>query len=121
MDINLILVIIIAVIMALIVGFFDALVKQVTTGIYDMGYLVSLFIYSVFVGVIAGMTGLINLSMPFDQWWTVLALVSAQYFMYLTIMHSVFDFLIAKLFPAQPQGLATPFLRKETKMMLARR
>ncbi len=121
METNLLLVIFIAVLMALITGFFDALVKQVTSGIWDYGYLASMFIYSVFVGVIAGYTGLLDLSMPFEQWWTVLAAVFAQYFVYLTMMHSVLDYIISKIFASQPQGLATPFLKDQTKYQLARK
>lgn len=118
MDVNLILVIIIAVVMALISGFFDALVKAVTTGIYDYGYLISLFIYSVIVGVIGGMTGILNLNMPLSEWWAVLTTQFAFYFTYLGIMHAVADYIILKLFPNAPQGLATPFLKPGTIAML---
>jgi len=121
MDINILLTIVIAVIMALVVGFFDALVKQVTSGVWDKGYLVAMFIYSVAVGLIAGFSGLIDLSAGIEQWQTVLLAVFGSYFVYLTMMHSVFDYIISKLFPSQPQGLATKFMKPETVAMLAPR
>jgi len=115
-DVNLILICLIAVIMALLSGFFDALIKQMTTGIRDIGYLASLFIYSLFVGIFSGYTGLLNLDMPLSEWPTVLANVGAQYFLFLTAIHTVADYMIAyitKNSPVpQPQGLATPFMRR---------
>jgi len=119
MEINILLAVVIAVIMALSVGFFDALVKQVTTGIYDYGYLISLFIYSIFVGVFTGFTGLIDLNMPLENWMAVLVAVFTQYFLYLTALHAMMDYVISALFPAQPQGLATRFLKLETRMALS--
>jgi hypothetical protein len=111
-DVNIILLITLAVIMALVVGFFDALVKQVQTGVWDYGYLISVFFYSVFVGVLAGTTGLIDLNMPVADIIPVLTATFTQYFVLLVMLHSAVDFLIVKIFPTQPQGLATTFMRR---------
>lgn len=113
--------IIIAVIMALVVGFIDALVKQMTSNVWDKGYLIAMFIYSVIVGLIAGYSGLIDLSAGLDQWIAVLGTVFTSYFMYLTMLHAVFDYIIAKIVPAQSQGLATPFMPPEKVAMLTPR
>ena len=114
MDLNLITIIVIAVMMTLLVGFFDALAKQMNTGVWDYGYLVSLFIYSVIVGFAGAFSGLLNLSTPLTEWQPVLATMFTAYFAYLTILHTVCDYIITKLFPAQVQGLATPFLKERT-------
>ena len=111
-DVNLILICVIAVIMALLSGFFDALVKQMTTGIWDIGYLVATFLYSLFVGIFAAYTVLLDLHMPLSEWPTVLASVAAQYFLFLTAIHTVADYMIAYIMKSQPQGLATPFMRQ---------
>jgi len=119
-DINLVTIIIVAIIMTLLVGFFDALAKAITSGIWDYGYLVSLFIYSIIVGFMGAFSGLLNLSMPITEWQPVLTTIFATYFAHLVIMHTVFDYIFARLFPALPQGLATPFLKPGTKAMLAK-
>jgi hypothetical protein len=121
MDVNMITIIVMAIVMTLVVGFFDALAKQLTTGVWDYGYLVSLFIYSVIVGFVGAFSGLLNLTMPLSDWQPILATIFASYFAYLTIMHTVADYIIAKLFPTNPQGLATPFLKPLTKMQLSRK
>jgi hypothetical protein len=121
MDINLLTIIVIAVLMTLIVGFFDALAKQITTGVWDYGYLVSMFIYSIIVGLAGAFSGLLNLSMPLTEWTPVLASLFASYFMYLTIMHTVMDYVFTKILPEKlPQGLASPFLKEKTTQQLKR-
>ena len=115
------LVIIIAVVMMLLYGFFEALRLQITTGVWDFGYLAATLVYSIVVGLIGAFSGLFTLNMPPDQWMPILIGIWGQYFLYLTALHTVADYLIAKLFPTAPQGLATLALGKQTRMMLARK
>jgi len=121
MEMNLALVLIVSVVMMILYGFLDALKTQTTTGVWDYGYLAATFIYSLFVGLVGGYSGLLDLSMPFDQWMPVLLALWGQYFLYLTAIHVAADYLISKIFPTQPQGLATPFLKPQTRMTLARK
>jgi hypothetical protein len=121
MDISLGLILIIAVIMTLMYEFFNLLAQQVTTGVWDLGNLVATGLYSVLVGLIAGYSGLLNLSMPFDQWMPVIIGIWGQYFVYLTMVHTVVDYLITKFFPSAPQGLSTRFLTPKGKMQFAMR
>jgi hypothetical protein len=121
MDFNLGLVIIIAVVMMLLYGFLDLLRSQVTTGVWDVGMLAATGIYSLAVGLIAGFSGVLNLSMPFEQWLPVLMAVWGQYFLYLTGLHTVMDYIISKLLPTQPQGLATKFLTSKGRMEFSRK
>jgi len=117
-DVNLIFLIVTVIVLTLLYNFCDVLRQQITTGVWDYGYLVATFVYSIIVGIVVGYSGLINLSVPFDQWLPVIGIVWAQYFLYLTILHTVMDIIIAKIWPAQPQGLATPFLSQRGKALL---
>jgi len=121
MDINFALVLVIAIVLTLTYEFFQILVSQVTTGVWDYGYLAATFIYSLLVGIIAAYSGLLTLNLPLEQMVPVLIAVWGQYFLYLTALHSVMDYLIAKLFPTQPQGLSTKFLKQGTRMALAKK
>ena len=119
MEFNILLLIVIAAIMTLIYGgFFDALRKAVTTGVWDYGYMIAIFIYSVVVGVVASFTGAINLDLPIDQMWPALSTVFAMYFTYLGLTHAVLDYVISKIWPTQIAGLATKFLQPATKQYL---
>lgn len=120
MDVNAVTVLIIAIVMTLVVGFFDALAKSVTTKVWDKGYLVAMFIYSIIVGYFLAFSGAVTLDMPFDQIMKVSAGGLALYFVVLEILHTSCDAFFAKYFPdAAPQGLATLFIKPETKMELA--
>ena len=119
MDVNFYMVVAIAIIMMLIYGFLDALRLQMTTGIWDYGYLGATFVYSLIVGLVVGTTGMVDLSMPLSEWMPVLMGTWAAYLGYLAIIHTVSDYIISKIFPAAPQGLSTPMLAKQTKFELA--
>jgi hypothetical protein len=121
MEMNFALVLIIAIVLTLTYEFFQILVSQVTTGVWDYGYLIATFVYSVVVGFIAAFSGVLNLNMPLEQMIPVLIAVWGQYFLYLTALHAVMDYMISKLFPTQPQGLATKFLKTDTRMQLSRK
>ena len=121
MEMNIALVLIIAVVMMVLYGFLEALRTQTTTGVWDYGYLAATFIYSLLVGLIGGYGGFLTLTMPFDQWLPVLLGIWGQYFLYLTALHVAADYIISKFFPVAPQGLATPFLKQKTVMTLARK
>ena len=123
MEANAMLIIVMAIIMMLVYGFFDALRIQINTGVWDYGYLIATLIYSLLVGVIAGMSGLLDLNVPVAEWWTVLGTVFAAYLGYLTILHAVADYIIAKIWPVKaPQGLGTAFMpEKKRQMLIARK
>ena len=119
MDVNLMVIIIMAIVLTVLYGFLDALRIAITTKVWDYGYLIATFIYAVAIGIIAGMSGLLNLTMPVDQMGTIVMGVWAAYFGYLAAIHMVVDYIIAKLFPEKaPQGLGTAFMKPEKKQML---
>jgi phage shock protein PspC (stress-responsive transcriptional regulator) len=122
MEANAMLIIVMAIIMMIVYGFFDALRIQITTGEWDVGYLAATFIYSVIVGVVAGLSGMLDMTVPVAEWWTVLGTVFAAYLGYLTILHSVMDYILAKIFPEKaPQGLGTAFMPEKKRQTLIRK
>jgi hypothetical protein len=122
MEINIMLIIFIAIMMMILYQFLNLLVQAVSSGVWDYGNLAATFLYALIVGFVTGYTGMLDLSMPFEQWLPVLMGVWAQYLTYLFVMHAVFDYIIAKIFPVSaPQGLATPFLTERGKQTFSLR